>query len=206
MSSRADSASAPASCGRAAHQRDVQLLEAREKEREVAERRAVRPVCVVDDDAERPRRGEVRTQPVEPVQDRERGVGLCRDPDRRPGARPGTREGRRGTGRGLQEVRPLELGCLGEGRLEDLAYHAECEVAFQLRTARPQHAHPAAGGDGPDRGQQRRLADARGPLDHHERAASGARIGERRLDPRELLAPLEQDKVGAGGPSHTGRA
>ena len=58
-------------------QRDVELLEPREQEREVAERRSVGPVRVVDDEAERALGREVGAQPVEAVQDRERRVDAC---------------------------------------------------------------------------------------------------------------------------------
>ena len=55
-------------------ERDVQLFEARQQEGQVAQRRSVRPVRIVDDHAERARRSEIRAQPVEAVQDRERGI------------------------------------------------------------------------------------------------------------------------------------
>ena len=55
-------------------ERDVQLLEPRQQERQVTERRGVRPVRVVDEQAERLDGGKVRAQPVEAVEDRERGI------------------------------------------------------------------------------------------------------------------------------------
>ena len=55
-------------------ERDVQLFEAREQEGQVAQGRGVCPVRVVDDQAERTGGGQVRAQPVEAVEDRERGI------------------------------------------------------------------------------------------------------------------------------------
>ena len=60
------------------NERDVQLFEPRQEKGEIAKRRRVGPVRVVDDDAEGTRGGEVRAQPVEAVEDCERRVaGGC---------------------------------------------------------------------------------------------------------------------------------
>ena len=66
-------------------ERDGQFVEACQNEGQEAERRGVGPMRVIHDDAQRRRGGEIRAQPVETVQDRERGVD--------------TRDGGRSTGR-----------------------------------------------------------------------------------------------------------
>jgi hypothetical protein len=52
----------------------IQLFEAREQKGQVPEGSSVCQVRVVDHQAERARGGKVRAQPVEAVQDRERGI------------------------------------------------------------------------------------------------------------------------------------
>jgi hypothetical protein len=59
-------------------ERGVQLFEAREQKGQVTQRRSVRPVRVVDDQAEWMRPGQIRTQPIEAVEDRERGIDARR--------------------------------------------------------------------------------------------------------------------------------
>ena len=179
-------------------ERDVELLETRQEKRQEAERGGVGPVCVVDDEAQRRRGGEVRAQPVETVQDRERGIDARRRKavdERR--ARQSQQAGRR-AGIGLKEIRALVLVRLDEHRLEQLAHHAEGEVALELRSACREDAHPAVRGGAPRRAEQRRLADAGRPLDHDEGAAAAPRLRERRLDPRGLLPPLEKRFRGVG--------
>jgi hypothetical protein len=56
----------------------VQFFEARKQEGQVAEGRGVRPVHVVDHQAERADGGQVRAQPVEAVEDGERGIDARR--------------------------------------------------------------------------------------------------------------------------------
>ena len=99
-------------------ERDVQLLEAREQEGQVAKGGGVCPVRVVDDQAERARRPRgSRTA--------SRGRAGSRTRDRRP-ARAAVRSGRarepeqagRHAGGALQQIGALELGCLGQRRLE----------------------------------------------------------------------------------------
>ena len=101
------------------------------------------------------------------MQDREGRVG------RRGGRlallqRPGQPEHAGGEPRGpLQQVGALGGARLVEQRLEELAHHAEGEVALELRAARAQEARrPVLAGD-PGGREDGRLADARRPLDHH---------------------------------------
>jgi hypothetical protein len=53
---------------------DRQFLNSSPKEVEKAQRGLIRPVRVIDREQQRRAPGEVRAQPVEPMQDRERGV------------------------------------------------------------------------------------------------------------------------------------
>ena len=49
----------------------------------------------------------------------------------------------RNAGGALQQLGALELRCLDQRRLEQLTHHSEGEVALQLGSPRPKHAHPA---------------------------------------------------------------
>jgi hypothetical protein len=95
------------------------------------------------------------------------------------------------TGGALQQIGALELGCLRESGFEELAYHSEREIALQLSPPRPEHAHSALCSHSPRGIEQRRLADPSGPLDHYQRTPSCAGFGQRRGDPRQLVAALE---------------
>ena len=75
-------------------ERGVQLFETREQEGQVTQGRGVCPVRVVDDQAERTGGGQVRAQPVEAVQDRERGIDARRGRARPQRARLEARAGR----------------------------------------------------------------------------------------------------------------
>ena len=173
-------------------ERRVQLIEAREQEGQVTQGRGVCPVRVVDDHAKRTHSGQVRAQPVETVEDRERGIDARRGRDTRRRCPWQPKESRGHAGSGLQQVGALELRRFGQRRLEQLAYHSEGEIALQLGPPCPQHAHSAVCRSGPRRRKQRRLANASRPFDHHERAPSRASLGQRRLDARQLLAPFEE--------------
>ena len=122
-------------------ERDVELLEPCEQEREVAQRRRVGPVRIVDDEAERALGREVGAQPVEPVQDRERridsgpSVSCARSPPgrlSRPAATPAAP---------CSQSARSAAAALGEHRLEQLPHDAEGEVALELGAARAQDAH-----------------------------------------------------------------
>jgi len=76
--------------------------------------------------------------------------------------------------------------------------HSKGEIAFQLDSARPEHAHPAVRHRRAPDGEQCRLADPRGPLDHQELAAAHARLGQGQVDPGQLRVPLEQRSDGRG--------
>ena len=124
-------------------ERGVQLFEAREQEGQVAQGRGVCPVRVVDDQAERTRGGQVRAQPVEAVEDRERGIDARRGRAVRGGCARKPEQAGRHAGSGLQQIGALELRCLGQRRLEQLTHHSEGEIALQLGPPRAKHAHSA---------------------------------------------------------------
>jgi hypothetical protein len=89
-------------------------------------------VRVVDDDAERARDREVRAEPLEPVQDRERGVEVRRA-RRVLCSRPGeTEQVGSDPGCTLEQLGALRARGLDERRLEELADDAEGELALQL--------------------------------------------------------------------------
>ena len=106
-------------------------------------------------------------------------------------------------GGGRPEERPAECGgtaeqalaFLGSGsshrRGEELEAHAEGERLLELGRAGAEHGHPAPFARGARLGQERRLPEARSPLNQH--AATGARSGpgERRVQRGQLGGALE---------------
>ena len=173
-------------------QRDPQLLQARHQEGEEAQRGSVGPVGVVDAEHDRLGGGQVGAQPVEAVQDREGRIG-------RGGGRlallqrTGKPEHAGGEPRRpLQQVVALGGARLVEQRLEELAHHAEGEVALELGAARAQEARrPVLGGD-PGGREDGRLADPGRSFDDHAAPRSPARRGDRRVDAPKLALALEE--------------
>ncbi len=140
-----------------------------------------------------PYRREICGQPVETVQDRERRIDARgRNVAVRHRRARETEQSGGDSGRRVQQVVAHRLGCLGERGLEELPHHSEGKVALQLRSPRAKDAHPVGRRGGPGGGEQRRLPDPRRPFDHQERAAPGARLGEYRIDPRQLSISLEE--------------
>ena len=135
------------------HERERQLLQARQQEGQEAQGGRVGPVRVVDGEHERAVAGEVRAQPVEAVQHGERRVGggaisppvraRARQAEQPPGH----------AGRPLEQVVAGAGRDLGQGRLEQLAHDAEGEVALELAAARAQR--PRARGVRDARGRRR---------------------------------------------------
>ena len=151
---------------------------------------------VVDDQAERLGGGEIRAQPVEPVQDCERGID-ARFTQVIGGRSSRKREQTSGnTGGASQELGTLGLRGIGKSRLEELTDDSEREIALELGPARAEHAHSARQRRSPRGRDQCRLADPGRPLDYDECAAPGASFGQRRFDPQQFLAPLEQRSRG----------
>ena len=175
------------------HERNIQLLQAREQEGQVAKRWGVGPMGVVNDQADGTGRREVGAQPVEAVEDGERDIQAERR--RVVGSRGGAwqiEDGRRRAGGRVQQLAPLELGCVRQRRLEELADDAERELALELGSPRAQHPHPARGRRVPHRSEHRRLPDPGRPFQHHEPATPGARLVQGGIDVRELVDPFEK--------------
>ena len=149
---------------------------------------------VVDDQADGTGRREVGAQPVEAMEDRERDVQAQR---RRVVGRRGAwqiEDARRRAGRRVQQLPPLELGCLRQRRLEELADDAESELALELGSPRAQHPHAARGRRVSHRSEHRRLPDPGRPFQHDEPATPGARLGQGGIDVRELVDPFEKPR------------
>src|SRR5262249_18302401 len=97
----------------------------------------------------------------------------------------------------LEELCALHLGRLGKRRLDELSYDTEGELALELGTARPEHAHLGLHRGCTSCCDESRLADPGGALDPDERAAAPTSLPERRLDPCQLRASLEQGFPGS---------
>jgi hypothetical protein len=169
---------------------DRQLLEARHEEHQEPQRGGVRPVRVIDDHAQRPPLREVGAEPVEAVEDGERGVlvgdgGLGALRGARQAEQPGGHAGRAPEELGRPLHRP-------ERRLDELAHDAEGELALQLGTPGAEDAHPRRFGHRPGVGQQRGLAHARRALDHDEHAAAVTGPGEGAVHARQVALSLQQ--------------
>ena len=128
-------------------ERDVELFEPGEQEREVAERRRVGPVRIVDDQAQRTVGRQVRAQPVQAVQDRKRRVDAAGGGNlvRPPGAgKPEMRGG--DPGRAVEQIGSLGVVSLGERRLEELTDDTERELSLELgaRARSTRISRPAA--------------------------------------------------------------
>ncbi len=145
-----------------------------------AERGAVGPVAVVDEQGERAVGGEVGGQPIERVADGERVVGEGRaleaEHRRRLARRPGER-----------------VACgLASDLLEQLSDDPERELALELRATGAQRQQPGVERRRPGRLQQRRLPDAGRAIDHHQAARALRRLLHRAADGLELGVTLEQ--------------
>ena len=139
-------------------QQQGQALEPLDGVGQEAQRGHVAPVQVVHRDHQRLLGGQVRRQPVQAVQGGERGVGR-----RAVLARRGVQD-LLGRGRGPgQQRRPRSR--VGHGGLEQLAHHAEGELALQLAAAGAEHPDPGAGRPLAQLGHQAALADAGAALD-----------------------------------------
>jgi hypothetical protein len=169
-------------------EQDRQALQPPREVREEAQRRAVAPVQVVDGQQQRPLGGDVRGEPVEPVQRRERRDALAHLGEHRAGGRRRTGERRAGPRRDVA--------------LEQLAHDAERELALQLRRAGGEDAQrgPLA-----QAGQQAGLADPGGALDQDEPAAARRRRLRRGVQRGLLGVALEQHHAAASAPARSRR-
>ena len=151
---------------------------------------------VVNDQADRTGRREIGAQPVEAMEDCKRDVRAERR--RVVGSRGGARQfedGRRRASGRVQQLAPLELGCVRQRRLEELADDAERELALELGAPGAENQHAARGRRLPHRGEHRRLPDPGRPFQHDEPATPGAGLVEGAVDVRELVDPFEEPRV-----------
>jgi hypothetical protein len=151
---------------------------------EKPQRRLVCPVRVVDQHQQRSAFGEIRQQPVEPVQHVERDRLLITDR-----VQQHRRRERRGP---RQQPLALRRVCSSDRRLEALAHDPERIVDLQFAPARVEHDRPPRGGELPRRLQKRGLADPRLTLDHQRRTHPSERHVKRLRKAPEFAFSLEQ--------------
>jgi hypothetical protein len=169
------------------HEQDGEALDPAREERDPAQRGGVGPLQVVDGEHERPAVRQVRQQPVEAVQRRERDVALRRAV----GAHGPERLARQGGGAGEQ---PLAIGlrCGLEDRLEQLAHDPERELALELRRAPEEGPHPGLAGGAQRRPHELRLADPGRPREDEHAPVAIAQPGHRGRERPHLVVALKQ--------------
>ena len=153
---------------------------------EPAQRRLVRPVQIVDQDQHRALAGQVRRQPVEPVEEGKRRV-------HRPEAlrlRCALLEELLGD-RGRTDESLASLLGRRESGLEQLADDPVREVVLELTAARLQHVHPAHLSREAHLADERRLPDPRVADDDAEPAGSSVRVVHELDERRELVHALD---------------
>ena len=177
--------------GRPRRDRDEQrqALEPALEMREPAQRRAVGPVEIVDRDHRRPAQRDVRREPVEPVQHRERHVGVVLVGT---GELHVVEERLRECGGPAEQLGTLVRRRGGEHRLEELPHDAVREVLLELSGACAQHRDSGLRRDRARLGEQTRLAHSRAAFDRDQPAGAGGRGVDVRVQCRELAFALEQ--------------
>ena len=154
---------------------------------EPAQRGRVRPVQVVDHDCRRTARGQVRGEPVEPVQDGEGdvtrgGAGqllVAEEPVGQPG----------GASHQLLSLVERKRGQVG---LEELAHDAVGELLLEIRAARHEHLEACLGGERPRLGHEPGLAHPGAALDRDHPPGSRVRRVHHGVHGGELGLALEQ--------------
>jgi hypothetical protein len=157
---------------------------AREVEQET-QRDLVAPVDVVDHERQWPLLGQVRSQPVEPMEHRNPGLGALL-------GRRGAHESSGELGGSREECRSLLGRRLDDDGLEQLAREAAAEAALELGASRSEHVESVLGGQLRGGIEKRRLADARGPLDQHDRPRPVANGSDCRLKLSQLCIALQE--------------
>ena len=174
--------------------RDRQFLESSPEVVQEAQRGLVSPVGIVDAEQDRGAPGEVRAQPVEPVEDRERRV------EQRVGCvilrRPDAEQRGRTAGRAREKLRTFRRRRRDERRFEQLADEAVCEVSLQFRAARAQRRQAELATMPPCGQNQARLADARRSLQQKQRTTPGDRCAQALTDLRESGVSLQKHLPG----------
>ena len=178
----------------ASDHQDGQPLHPRQQVGEPAQRRQVGPVQVVEHEHERPARGEVRGQPIETVQRRQRRVTV-----RIAGEPRGLEERRRQCGSASEQLGPFLCGHGDEQRLEQLPHHAIGERALELGAARTQHLQTGLLSEDLRLRQQRGLANSRRRLDR-EQSATAADPANQSDNGGQLGLALKQVELTQGQP------
>jgi hypothetical protein len=174
-----------AAAARDGHQQR-QLLEPRRQVGEEAQRGAVGPLGVVQQQRQRAALGEREREPVEPV---DRRVDRL---ERRFGAHGVAGVGAEHRRRQAGLARGDDQRLLAHDALEELAHDAEAEVALELVPTRGERRQPAGAGRAPHLVQQCRLPDPRLALDQEHPARPGGSRRHGDVDLRQLHLALEQ--------------
>ena len=158
--------------------------------REVGEhlqRGAVGPLRVVDDERQRSPVGDRRAQPQHAVGEQHRRVA----------AGDGALEQQRARRRGgpVEQLRALLAGGLAQRRLQQRAHDPEGEVALERARRGAAHEAAAVGGEQRRALEQRRLAQARGRLEHDDPALAVGQPADRAREHPELDRALDQRRV-----------
>ena len=152
--------------------------------RKPPERRQVGPLDVIDEQDHGPQRRQVHREPVEAVQHRRDLCGLARRcvrlVERSRSERARTRE----------QSTALVLRRAREHRLQELAHHAERELALQLGAARARN--PCVAGHASSGGEERGLPDPGRPFDQQRPAGARTNSGQKCLDRLQLTLPLDK--------------
>ena len=170
--------------------RDRQFIKSSPQVVQEAQRGRVSPVDIVDAQQQRGVPPEVRAEPVEPVQDRERGV------EQRAGdiilRRGDAEQRRRAPGRAGQELGSFRRRCRDERALEQLAHQAIREVSLEFRAARAQRRQAKFAAMPSSRQNQARLANARRALEQEQRTAPCDRVTQALIDPGQSGLSLQE--------------
>jgi hypothetical protein len=169
-------------------QQDRDAFQASGHVAEEAQRRRIGPVGVVDGEHQRAAVGEVRGQPVEAVERPEGRVSPLGLERRARVAEQALAE----AGRAREERRALLPARRQHGRLEQLARHAEGELALERGAACLEHSQPRALGLPPRAREQAALADPRRPLDEHHASAALACPLDSVAELAKLVVALQQ--------------
>ena len=155
---------------------------------EPAQRRLVGPVQIVDHEERRLAEGEVRGQPVEPVEHCVRRLPstLC-------GGRRGWREERSAEfGRAREQLRSHIFSRRGQRSFEDLPHDSERELTLELAGTGSQHCTAGRARTFSRLPEQPGLANSGAALNHDETSIALTGCAEHRLECGDLGITLEQ--------------
>jgi hypothetical protein len=179
--------SAPRQRSRGQHHRHRKIVHAFGEVEQELEACRVGQIGVVDRDQERSYVAEVDAEPVEAMNDVERGAG------HRPPGGGVEQQGR--LGRGVREQQ-VALACIGAGHaaLEQLQHHAQAELLLAAPSRTGQHLDRVLGGLRPDSCQGGALTEAGRALYQEDRSTTGARPSHGRSRTLEQRLALDQPR------------